>query len=190
MTDLLRAEVIEALANLLEMKGCPDIEPPWRAAPGYQYYNECAKAIRSFDLSEYRVTVPEDDEELLETLREEAELHCVSVGQGFEQSYVTEERALMHLLVRAANRIESLAAQVAERDWQIRGYQKECHDVEMELGKALGYPRFCDDQKNFPGATEESGCCIGEHTPASIAMEAAEKLAEYKRRIAELEGKG
>lgn len=46
-------------------------------------------------------------------------------------------------------------------------------DVEQTLGKALGYPWFRDDQKNFPGATAADGVCVGEHVPESLAAEAA-----------------
>ena len=48
--------------------------------------------------------------------------------------------------------------------------------IEQVLGKALGYPRYCDDQKNFPGSTEADGVCVGEHTPVTLALEAAERL--------------
>jgi hypothetical protein len=49
-------------------------------------------------------------------------------------------------------------------------------EVCQELGKALGYPWFKDDQVNFPGATEDDGVCVGEHVAASLAVEAAERL--------------
>lgn len=42
------------------------------------------------------------------------------------------------------------------------------------LGAALGYPRFCDDQENFPGATPENGVCVGEHTAETLAGEMAD----------------
>ena len=40
-------------------------------------------------------------------------------------------------------------------------------------GKALGYPAYKDDQKNFPGATEKDGVCIGEHVEETIVQELA-----------------
>lgn len=49
-------------------------------------------------------------------------------------------------------------------------------DVCQTLGKALGYPWFKDDQKNFPGATETNGVCVGEHIAETIAIEAANRL--------------
>ena len=46
------------------------------------------------------------------------------------------------------------------------------------LGKALGYPWYKDDQKNFPGATEADGVCVGEHTAETIAGKAATVIKE------------
>lgn len=53
---------------------------------------------------------------------------------------------------------------------------QEFHNIEQILGKALGYPWYKDDQKNFPGATDDDGVCVGEHTAASLADEAAERI--------------
>lgn len=50
------------------------------------------------------------------------------------------------------------------------------HEIEQTLGAALGYPRFCDDQDAFPGATEADGVCVGDHTPETLAEEAAERI--------------
>lgn len=61
------------------------------------------------------------------------------------------------------------------------------YDVSQTLGKALGYPWFKDDQKNFPGATEKDGVCVGDHVAESIAMAAASRIAADRKRIAELE---
>lgn len=52
-------------------------------------------------------------------------------------------------------------------------YFKLANEVEQVLGKALSYPKYVDDQKNFPGAKEEDGVCVGEHVPESILAEAA-----------------
>lgn len=49
-------------------------------------------------------------------------------------------------------------------------------EISQILGKALGYPWFKDDQKNFPGATEEDGVCVGEHVAETLAMEAANRI--------------
>ena len=50
------------------------------------------------------------------------------------------------------------------------------NEVEQTLGKALGYPYYSDDQKNFPGTTEADGVCVGDHVPESLLAEAASKL--------------
>jgi hypothetical protein len=52
--------------------------------------------------------------------------------------------------------------------------------VSQTLGQVLGYPWFKDDQKNFPGATEEHGVCVGEHVAETIAMEAARKIKDLE----------
>jgi hypothetical protein len=56
-------------------------------------------------------------------------------------------------------------------------------EICQTLGKALGYPWFKDDQKNFPGATEENGVCVGEHVAESIAAEAASRLTAMREEI-------
>jgi len=44
-------------------------------------------------------------------------------------------------------------------------------------GQALGYyPWFKDDQKNFPGATEAHGVCVGDHVAESITQELADRF--------------
>lgn len=69
-----------------------------------------------------------------------------------------------------------------------QGCAKTEHEIKQVLGKALGnYPWYKDDQKNFPGATEEDGVCIGEHVTVTIVMEAAEKLTKLQERVRELE---
>lgn len=71
-----------------------------------------------------------------------------------------------------------LRAQLAEAQEKKEGYQHHCRECEQIAGKALGYPWFKDDPKNFPDATEEDGVCIGEHVADSIVAELATKYAE------------
>lgn len=82
------------------------------------------------------------------------------------------------------SRIVSLMREVdllREREKQLRdGLSRVNNDVCQTLGKALGYPWFKDDQKNFPGATEADGVCYGEHVAETIAMEAAEAIERLK----------
>lgn len=67
------------------------------------------------------------------------------------------------------------------------GFQREQNDIEQTCGKVLGYPRYCDDQKNFPGATEKDGVCVGEHVASSIAAELANKYRDLLARNKRLE---
>ena len=58
-------------------------------------------------------------------------------------------------------------------------------DVCQALGRALGYPWFKDDQKNFPGATEADGVCVGGNVAETLAAHAAteiERLSSALRR--------
>lgn len=54
---------------------------------------------------------------------------------------------------------------------------KSNDEICQSLGKALGYPWFKDDQRNFPGATEGNGVCVGDHVAESIADEAASRIS-------------
>jgi hypothetical protein len=76
----------------------------------------------------------------------------------------------METMTEAANEIERLRL----------GYTTLNSEVCQRLGKALGYPWFKDDQENFPGATEESGVCTGEHVAESIAAEAARRIGNLE----------
>jgi hypothetical protein len=73
-------------------------------------------------------------------------------------------------------RDQELAALKEERD-RLRNACAQMNDeVSQTLGKALRYPWFKDDQKNFPSATEADGVCVGEHVAETLAMEAARRL--------------
>lgn len=69
----------------------------------------------------------------------------------------------------------------------IDGFRRELNDVEQTCGKALDYPRYCDDQANFPGATEADGVCVGDHVAASIAAELANRYRDMKGRCERME---
>jgi hypothetical protein len=78
---------------------------------------------------------------------------------------------------------DDLAEALAEIDRlarEARGWRLECREVEQALGAALGYPWFKDDQRNFPGATEADGVCIGEHVPSTIAQEAGQAITKLR----------
>lgn len=85
---------------------------------------------------------------------------------------------------------DKLAETRAERDRLRDACSKQNDEIGQILGAALGYPRYCDDQQNFPGSTAADGVCVGEHTAESLAAEAAEAIAErddLRRRLAEAE---
>ncbi len=61
-----------------------------------------------------------------------------------------------------------------------RAYFSEAHEIDQILGKALGYPAA--DESIMP---EPDGSVVtGEHTPVTLAMEAAKKLKEANWRQA------
>ena len=59
----------------------------------------------------------------------------------------------------------------------------------QELGKALGYPWYKDNQEIFPGAMEADGVCVGDHVAESLAAEAARRIERLEAQVAELEGR-
>ena len=67
---------------------------------------------------------------------------------------------------------------------ELDGYAKECLEVENALGAALGFPRYCDDKKNFPHATEKDGYCVGEHLPGTLAQAAAAEIERLRAALA------
>lgn len=83
------------------------------------------------------------------------------------------------------------ADRIAELEERLRrvidGFRRELNDVEQTCGKALGYPRYCDDQANFPGATEVDGVCVGDHVAASIAAELANRYRDMVEKHGRLE---
>ena len=73
---------------------------------------------------------------------------------------------------------------------EVEKYRDACIKIDGEvqqiLGKALHYPWFKDDQKNFPNATEKDGVCVGEHVAQTIAAEAAERIVSLEKEVAYL----
>ena len=61
--------------------------------------------------------------------------------------------------------------------------KKEEQAIEQILGKALGYPWYIEDPKNFPNATEADGVCVGVETAWSLAMIAADKIKELEKKV-------
>lgn len=63
--------------------------------------------------------------------------------------------------------------------------REESEEIEQILGKALGYPWYKDDQKNFPNTTEAAGVCVGVETAWSLAKIAADKIKELEDKLKE-----
>ena len=60
------------------------------------------------------------------------------------------------------------------------GISRQEYEIQQSLGKALGYPWYKDDPKNFPGSTEKDGVCVGDHVAETLAMEAARKINDLQ----------
>lgn len=56
-------------------------------------------------------------------------------------------------------------------------------EICQTAGKALGYPWFKDDQKNFPGADDTWGVCVGEHVSETIVEELAKAFVKLSSRL-------
>jgi len=80
--------------------------------------------------------------------------------------------------------LDSLRRQRTDAEARVRkledGMARDNDEICQTLGRVLGYPWYKDDQKNFPGATEADGVCVGEHVAASIAAEAARRVRELE----------
>lgn len=101
-----------------------------------------------------------------------------------ERAQAKRERALVHLVaMRTRERNEAVAEAKRMRDIGMRNDDEVC----QILGKALNYPWFKDDQKNFPGATAAEGVCVGEHVAATIAHEAALEIVRLRGQVGRLE---
>lgn len=130
--------------------------------------------------------IPEDVEGLADGVDKLAERLRLADRQLYQTSIPIGPGATQlirdaQLLDKAASALRAYAARIAAQDEEIARLRKACmvsnDAICQTLGKALMYPWFKDDQKNFPGATEENGVCVGEHVAESLVSEAAKKLA-------------
>lgn len=65
---------------------------------------------------------------------------------------------------------------------------RQGHFVEQTLAQAIGgFAWYKDDQKNFPGSTEQDGVCIGELVTDDIVEHAAKLIREYNASIRPVE---
>ena len=89
-----------------------------------------------------------------------------------------------HEPVLSLTLLTKLCDRIDELEEVLEHYKTACiktqYEISQTLGKALGYPWLIDDQKNFPGATEDDGVCTGEHVAETLALEAAGKLIRYQ----------
>lgn len=80
---------------------------------------------------------------------------------------------------------------IAELERLVEHYRSACEKMEREVCDCLavaigGFPRYCDDQENFPGATEESGYCVGEMRSIDMATLAASKISTLRAVVDEI----
>jgi hypothetical protein len=125
--------------------------------------------------------------------------HCADLTRGCPLGAAEAERERGRLrgeLLAAIKEIEELKiagihtrAELTEARAEITrlwdAAAREAHDVEQILGKALGYPVAGPEigGTGLPGGD----VCVGEHVPASLAMEAVAALAEARAKIERLE---
>lgn len=96
-----------------------------------------------------------------------------------EEQYINRN----DLLKDCARIIDEQRAEINNLKQPIVIYKKELEKIEQILGKALGYPWFKDDPKNFPNATQADGVCVAPNTAASLAMEAADMIKNLEDKL-------
>lgn len=115
---------------------------------------------------------PDGDDLTIVKEDDDLRMHMHDAGGWYSRGFCTED-------------VAELLRQLAEKDDELSRLREShiwaCHEVEQILGKALGYPWYKDDQKNFPGTTEADGVCFGEHVPETLAQEAAQKIRTLRR---------
>jgi hypothetical protein len=99
--------------------------------------------------------------------------------KAVEADYDYHEREMIELEEDNAR----LTARVAKLEWACSATQ---HDIQQTLGKALNYPWYKDDQKNFPNATEADGVCVGDHVAESLADETVTKITALRAEVEKL----
>jgi hypothetical protein len=113
--------------------------------------------------------------------------HCTQVSNLFARtSFTPNSEAHANLMAAAFNDFEWVLKRLEVYRWAML---KTNEEVQQILGKVLNYPWFKDDQKNFPGATEQHGVCVGDHVTETIAEEAAAKIRALEAELTELKGR-
>jgi len=96
-----------------------------------------------------------------------------------EDRYMTRDQLLKDYAAIIDGGIDDILRLKRVRDKML----EEFHQIEQILGKALNYPWFKDDPKNFPNTTEADGVAIGDHTAWSLAVCAADKIKELQEQL-------
>jgi hypothetical protein len=129
--------------------------------------------------------------QLKETGKELLTIHADGRITVSEDCKPTETAAEVLRIMRDQWLADIQCAKIRELQDRIKrlehGIAKQNLEIEQTCGRVLDYPWFKDDQKNFPGATEKDGVCVGEHVAETIAAELARKYTEAKQRIKRLE---
>ena len=79
-----------------------------------------------------------------------------------------------------------LADALIAMTWRMHRAGLGFHEIEQTLGKALGYPEFTAEF--FPDGKPNGDVCVGEHTPETLAAEAARRLRELADTIERMGG--
>jgi hypothetical protein len=96
----------------------------------------------------------------------ELQAYCEKQHEKMSADYARLERERDELKTENARLVRTCSMQQSE--------------IQQTLGRALGYPLLCADQKNFPGYTEADGVCVGDHVAETLASEAATELARLR----------
>ncbi len=105
---------------------------------------------------------------------------CWPCNQKKRHLFTYEQFLEIAILIRKWKQEEPVAVDNRDLAFWRTLYFNLANEVEQTLGKALGYPWYKDDQKNFPGATEKNGVCVGDHVPESILAEASRNIKFWR----------
>jgi hypothetical protein len=130
------------------------------------------------DLNEIHYITPDIKIKALEERVYELERHIFAPHINEEQ-YINRDQLLKDYATIIDGGIDDILKLKRVRDKML----EEFHQIEQILGKALGYPRYKDDPKNFPNATEADGVCVAPNTAASLAMEAADRIKNLEDKL-------
>lgn len=120
-------------------------------------------------------TSPDDQPDMMLVTTDELDL---IVGQHLDGALTVVRAEVIALL---ADR----RALVAEND-RLKSACSTLNDEVMQiLGRALGYPKFVDDQVTFPGATDADGICPGDMVAEAMAEQAAARIRELVADLAQ-----